>query len=88
MQGNLRLSSPPEGRRLPGGFVKLSTSAGEAILSSQLALQNIVINPRDGIISLTVEETIRNLGRLGTIGMACAEKTILDIMLQKQKKAM
>lgn len=71
-----------------GCALKLSTSAAEAILSSQLALRNRVISPRDGIISLTVEETIRNLGRLGTEGMDRAGKTIVDIMLQKTKKAM
>jgi len=70
-----------------GCALKLSTSAGEAILSAQLAFEGVIINSLDGIISPTVEETIRNLGKLSLTGMTCAEETILDIMLHKEKPA-
>lgn len=70
-----------------GCAFKLSTAAAEAILSSEMALAGVIINPVDGIISPTVEATVRNLGRLSSAGMTCAEETILDIMLHKEKKA-
>ncbi|KLU59184.1 serine dehydratase alpha chain [Peptococcaceae bacterium CEB3] len=70
-----------------GCAFKLSTAASEAILASEMALAGIIINPVDGIISPTVEDTVRNLGRLSSAGMTCAEKTILDIMLHKEKRA-
>lgn len=70
-----------------GCALKLSTSAGEAILSAELSIEGVIINSLDGIISPTVEETIRNLGKLSVIGMNCTEETILDIMLHKEKPA-
>lgn len=70
-----------------GCALKIATSAGEAIISSQLALEGIIISPLDGIISPTAEDTIRNLGKLSSSGMNCTEETILDIMLHKEKRA-
>lgn len=68
-----------------GCALKLSTSAGEAILAANLALGGVVISSKDGIIGKSVEESIRNLGRLSTTGMVCAEEAILNIMQDKEK---
>ena len=70
-----------------GCALKLSTSAGEAILAANLALTGVSISAKDGIIEVSVEETIRNLGRLSSSGMLCTEETILAIMLQKEDVA-
>lgn len=68
-----------------GCALKLSTSSVEALLAANLALQGVVIHSTDGIIGASAEESIRNLGRLSVSGMVCAEETILDIMLHKEK---
>ena len=46
-----------------------------------LALRNISATPLDGIVSSDVEKTIRNLGQLGTDGMADTDRVILDMMV-------
>ncbi|MCR2045099.1 L-cysteine desulfidase family protein [Anaerosalibacter massiliensis] len=60
--------------------LKLSTSVGEAILSSYLALDNIMTKPNNGILGNTAEETIKNLGILSRDGMLNTDKVIVDIM--------
>jgi len=66
-----------------GCSLKLSTAAAEAIISAQLARHGVVIGCTDGIISGSVEDTIRNLGRLSWPGMAGVEEAIVDIMSHK-----
>lgn len=60
--------------------LKLSTSAGEAILSSYLALDNIIVKSNIGILGSTAEETIKNMGILSSRGMPNADRVIVDIM--------
>lgn len=66
-----------------GCALKLSTSAAEAVTAAYLAVKGVIINQSDGIISATVEETIKNLGDISIRGMANADKTILNIMLSQ-----
>lgn len=68
-----------------GCALKLSTSAGEAIIAAQLALQGVIVSPKDGIISNTVEETVKNLGRVSSSGMTCTDEAILQIMINKER---
>lgn len=67
-----------------GCALKLSTAAGEAVTSAYLALQGVIISNQDGIISETIEDTIRNLGEVSYPGMANADSVILKIMLNKE----
>ncbi len=62
---------------------KLSTASSEAILAAMLALNDIVISGRDGIIFETAEETITHMGEICVKGMRAADQTILDIMMRK-----
>lgn len=66
-----------------GCAFKLSTTAGEAVTAAHLALDGLTISCHDGIISFTVEETIRNLGDLCQEGLANTDAAILKIMMQK-----
>jgi L-cysteine desulfidase len=65
---------------------KLSTASSEALLAAMLALNDIVISGRDGIIFPTAEETIINMGEICIKGMKAADQTILDIMMRKDYK--
>ncbi len=70
----------------PGCALKLSTAAGNAVQASLLALEGVTLTNSDGILADTLEQTIQNLGVLSTRGMSETDATILDIMLNKEKK--
>ncbi len=60
--------------------LKLSTSAGEAVLAAYLARENVIAKANTGILGETVEETIRNLGILCNKGLSTTNEVIVDIM--------
>lgn len=60
--------------------LKLSTSAGEAVIAAYLATQNIIVKTNTGIIGSTIEDTINNLGILCREGLAAADLVIIDII--------
>lgn len=60
--------------------IKLSTSAGEAVLSAYLACENVISKANTGILGETAEETIRNLGILCRKGLLSTNEVILEIM--------
>lgn len=63
--------------------LKIATAVGSAIRCSSLALSNTVISDKDGIIDISLEKTVDNLGKLATDGMAYTDKVILDMMVCK-----
>jgi len=67
-----------------GCALKLSTAAGTAVQSALFALHGIDVKESDGIIAATPEQTMRNVGQLSTQGMIETDRTILQIMLEKQ----
>ena len=66
-----------------GCVFKLGTSGAESIIAAELALENVIISGNDGIISSSVEETMRNLAVLSLNGMTTTDRVILNIMLKK-----
>ncbi|KAB3525673.1 L-cysteine desulfidase family protein [Alkaliphilus serpentinus] len=68
-----------------GCSLKLSTAAGVAVKSAYLALENIIVPADNGIVAETVEQTIKNMGRIGTPGMVETDKEILDVMMEKNR---
>lgn len=67
-----------------GCAFKLATAAGTAVQSALFSLHGIDVKPSDGIIGQTTEQTTRNLGQISTEGMIETDRTILEIMMQKQ----
>jgi L-cysteine desulfidase len=63
--------------------MKISTSVKTAVQAALMGLRGISVTGKEGIISDNVEDTIRNLGKLGTQGMGETDKVILDIMINK-----
>lgn len=61
---------------------KLATSAGEAIICSYLALNNVYINVLQGIVEQSIEATIKNFSLITKKGMAHADEAILEILLR------
>lgn len=61
---------------------KLATASSEAVIAGHLAGQGIIIPPSTGIISVTAEDTMRNIGRVCAEGMALTDNTIVSVMMK------
>lgn len=59
--------------------LKLSTSAGEAVVAAQLACQGVIVPDHTGIIDKTVEGTIKNIETLCKRGLAKADEVLFEI---------
>ena len=66
-----------------GCAMKVASGVSSAIQSAVLAMQGTCIPSTDGIVTDDVEQTIRNVGAIGSAGMKATDKMILDIMLCK-----
>jgi L-cysteine desulfidase len=64
--------------------LKLATAAGTSVQSALFSLHGINVNASDGIIASTPEKTMQNIGKLSTDGMIETDRTILQIMMEKQ----
>jgi L-cysteine desulfidase len=67
-----------------GCALKLATAAGTAVQAALFALQGVTVQPTDGIIALSPEDTMKNVGTLTAQGMIETDRTILSIMLEKK----
>jgi len=67
-----------------GCALKLATASATAVQAALFALQGVNVQPTDGIISFSPEDTMKNVGTLTTEGMIETDRTILNIMLEKQ----
>jgi L-cysteine desulfidase len=68
-----------------GCALKLNTAAGAAVQAALFSLQGINVQDTDGIIGLSTEQTVKNLGTLSHHGMVETDRTILQIMREKEK---
>lgn len=66
-----------------GCAMKVASGVSSALQSAVLAREGICISEHDGIIEKDIEKTIRNLGRIGSVGMQHTDNMILDIMVCK-----
>ncbi|WP_207261961.1 L-serine ammonia-lyase, iron-sulfur-dependent, subunit alpha [Desulfovibrio sp. Huiquan2017] len=67
--------------------LKVASCVEAAINAALLAMKGISIPGRDGIVADDIEACIRNIGRLGSVGMVETDKVILDIMTSKRNGA-
>ncbi len=67
-----------------GCSLKLATAAGTAVQAALFSLQGINVMDTDGIIGVSPEQTMQNIGTLSTEGMIDTDRTILKIMLEKR----
>jgi L-cysteine desulfidase len=68
-----------------GCALKVVSSTDSAIRSAYMALNDHGITSIEGFIGRTAEETIQNLSRISEIGMAGVDRTMIQIMLEKNR---
>jgi L-cysteine desulfidase len=51
-----------------------------------MGINHYGITEQEGFVGRSAEETIKNLGRISSVGMAAVDHTIVDIMLDKQAR--
>lgn len=64
--------------------LKVASSVSAAIQAAFMGMSELTVSGQDGIVSGDLEQSIRNLGRLASEGMAGTDKVILDIMVRKR----
>ena len=67
----------------PGCAVKSVTSVDAAMRAAFMALDSYGVSGDDGVVGHTVEESVRNLGRISLEGMFPVDATLLDILEKK-----
>jgi len=66
-----------------GCAYKLSVSVSSCIDAAEMAMRNIFIPSSDGILDVTAERSIQNLGKVSSIGMLNTDDTILEVMMDR-----
>lgn len=69
-----------------GCALKVVSSTDCAIRSAYMGLHHYGITEQEGFVGRSAEETIQNLGRISSVGMAAVDPTIVDIMVGKQAR--
>ncbi len=67
----------------PGCSLKVTSGVSTAVLSALMAMEKRCVTPVEGIIDRDVDQTIRNLTRIGAEGMGETDRLVLDIMTGK-----
>ena len=67
----------------PSCALKVTTGVSTAVLSAVMAMENRCVTSVEGIIDEDVDQSIRNLTRIGSQGMNETDRVVLDIMTHK-----
>ena len=67
----------------PSCALKVTTGVSTAVLSAMMAMENRFVTSVEGIIDEDVDQSIRNLTRIGSQGMNETDRVVLDIMTHK-----
>ncbi len=68
----------------PSCALKVTTGVSTAVLSAIMAMENRCVTSVEGIIDKDVDQSIRNLTRIGSEGMNETDRLVLDIMTGKK----
>lgn len=68
----------------PSCALKVASGVSTAVLSAMMAMENKCVTSVEGIIDEDVDQSIRNLTRIGSQAMNETDKMVLDIMTHKR----
>ncbi len=68
----------------PSCALKVTTGVSTAVLSAIMAMENRCVTSVEGIIDEDVDQSIRNLTKIGSKGMDETDRLVLEIMTSKQ----
>ena len=71
----------------PSCALKVTTGVSTAVLSAIMAMENRCVTSVEGIIDEDVDQSIRNLTKIGSKGMNETDKLVLEIMTSKDRKS-
>ncbi|MCY6484966.1 L-serine ammonia-lyase, iron-sulfur-dependent, subunit alpha [Clostridium aestuarii] len=66
-----------------GCSLKAVTAANAAIMSALISIKDVYIPNNSGIVGNTVEDTMKNIGKVASPGMIETDNVILDTMLER-----
>ena len=69
-----------------GCALKLSTAVGVAIESAYLAMKEVSVPQRDGIVLDTVDDTIASVGTIAVDGMTDTDRTVCQLIIGHEQK--
>lgn len=67
----------------PSCALKLATGVSTALMCAQLAMQELHVTEVEGIVSESVDQTIKNMTKIGRDGMVETDKMVLEVMTHK-----
>lgn len=67
----------------PSCAAKISSAVDAAIMAFHLSRNNLCFQPGEGLVTVDVEKTIMNIGRMGREGMKSTDTEIINIMMGK-----
>ena len=68
----------------PSCALKVTTGVSTAVLSAIMARENRCVTSVEGIVDKDVDQSIRNLTKIGSQGMNETDRLVLDIMVSKK----
>ncbi|MDR0962006.1 MAG: L-serine ammonia-lyase, iron-sulfur-dependent, subunit alpha, partial [Mediterranea sp.] len=67
----------------PSCALKVTSGVSTAVLSAMLAMEQKCVTSVEGIIEENVDKSIRNLTKIGSVGMNETDKLVLNMMTHK-----
>ena len=67
----------------PSCATKIRAAVDNAFFAYDLVKNNEFFLPGEGLMGSNAEQTIRNIGRMGRVGMASTDVEVLHIMIGK-----
>ena len=69
----------------PACSLKITSGVSTAVLSALLAMEGKCVSSAEGIVDDSVDQSIRNLTRIGADGMGITDEMVLKMMTEKEK---
>ena len=67
----------------PSCALKVASGVSTAVMCAMLAMENKSVTAVEGIIDDSVDQSIRNMTKIGKDGMMATDRLVLDIMTNK-----